>query len=82
MIATSVLQPLASLMTNCGMSSDQNIVKCGSAILLRAGRLSQIWNSSSGLALSASSSGNISACMMPLPAVSHCTSPRPKRAAA
>ena len=30
----------------------------------------------------ASSSGNISECTMPAPAVSHCTSPRPKRAAA
>ena len=32
-----------------GCPRDQSIVKCGSAILLRAGRLSQIWNSSSGL---------------------------------
>jgi hypothetical protein len=64
------------------MSSAQSIVKCGSASLLRAGRFSQIWNSSSGFGPAVSSSGNISACTMPRPAVSHCTSPPPKRAVA
>jgi hypothetical protein len=64
------------------MVSDQNIVKYGSTILLRAGRFSQIWNSSSGLAACWCSSGNISECTTPRPAVSHCTSPRPKRACA
>ena len=48
----------------------------------RPGRFSQIWNSSHGLGPSRSSSGNISQWTMPLPAVSHCTSPRPKRAVA
>ncbi len=82
MTATSVTAPSPLSKNRCGMSSAHSIVKCGSAILLRAGRFSQIWNSSSGLALPVSSSGNISECTMPLPAVSHCTSPPPKRAAA
>ena len=64
------------------MRSSQNIVKCGATIFEAAGRFSQIWNSSSGLGRSVFSSGNISECTTPLPAVSHCTSPRPKRAAA
>ncbi|MNT11119.1 hypothetical protein D3C72_1459830 [compost metagenome] len=64
------------------MRSFQSMVKCGSTILWRAGRFSQIWNSSSGFGAVASSSGNISECTMPLPAVSHCTSPPPKRAVA
>ena len=82
MLATSLFRPSASVAVKLGTSSAQNIVKCGSAILLRAGRFSQIWNSSSGFGAFGSSSGNISACTMPLPAVSHCTSPPPKRAAA
>jgi len=77
-----VTAPLSPSNARYGMSSAQSIVKCGSHILLRAGRLSQIWNSSSGLGLPVSSSGNISEWTMPLPAVSHCTSPPPKRAAA
>ena len=64
------------------MSWSHNIAKCGSTILSAAGRFIQIWNSSSGFGSSDSTSGNISACTMPLPAVIHCTSPRPYRAAA
>jgi hypothetical protein len=65
-----------------GIFSDQNIVKCGATILWLAGRFSQIWNSSSRLLRSRRNSGNISACTIPVPAVSHCTSPPPKRAVA
>ena len=79
---TRVAWPSASTCSRRGMRSFQNMVKCGAAILLRAGRFSQTWNSSSGLGALAFSSGNISACWMPRPAVSHCTSPLPKRAAA
>ena len=50
--------------------------------LVLAGRFSQIWNSSSGFGPVRSSSGNISEWTMPAPAVSHCTSPSPKRAVA
>ena len=46
-----------------------------------AGRLIQIWNSSSGLGRSVLSIGNISECTTPSPAVIHWTSPGPKRAA-
>ena len=82
MTVTRSCGPRASRSTWRGMSSSHNIVKYGSTILSARGRLSQIWNSSSGLGCSRSSSGNISECTMPAPAVSHCTSPRPKRAAA
>ena len=80
--ATSVLRPPSSACTSRGIRSAQSMVKCGWAILLRAGRFSQIWNSSNGLSRSASSRGNISAWTTPCPAVSHCTSPWPKRAVA
>ena len=79
---TTVSRPWASVSTWRGMSSSQSIVKCGSAILSAAGRFSQIWKSSIGFGPSASTRGNISACMMPPPAVNHWTSPRPYRAAA
>ena len=79
---TVVARPAASLCTRRGMRSSHSMVKCGSTILFLAGRFSQIWNSSSGLGSVALSSGNISECTMPLPAVTHCTSPPPKRAAA
>jgi hypothetical protein len=65
-----------------GVSWLHSIVKYGSTILSAAGRFSQIWNSSSGLGASWTSSGNISQWTMPLPAVIHCVSPRPKRAVA
>ncbi len=79
---TVVARPASSWWTRRGMRSFHSMVKCGSTILLRAGRFSQIWNSSSGLGAVALSSGNISECTMPLPAVTHCTSPPPNRAAA
>ena len=79
---TSVVLPRASVAVMRGMSSCQNMVKWGSAILCLAGRFTQIWNSSVGLGASVCKSGNISQCTMPLPAVSHCTSPPPKRAVA
>ncbi len=79
---TSVARPSASRDVYAGTSSRHSIVKCGSAILSAAGRLSQIWNSSTGFGPARSRSGNISECTMPRPAVSHCTSPRPKRAVA
>ena len=82
MHTTSVARPCASSAVMRGMSSCQNIVKCGWAILFLAGRFSQIWNSSAGLGASGFKSGNISQCTMPAPAVSHCTSPPPKRAVA
>ena len=82
MTVISVVRPSSSVATWRGMSSSHNIVKYGSTILSAAGRLSQIWNSSHGFGPLRSSSGNISQCTMPLPAVSHCTSPRPKRAVA
>src|SRR5205814_1353975 len=56
-----------------GTWSFHSIVKYGSTIFDARGRLSQIWNNSSGFALSRSISGNISACRMPRPAVNHCT---------
>mmetsp|Transcript_6704 Transcript_6704/g.21159 ORF Transcript_6704/g.21159 Transcript_6704/m.21159 type:complete len:239 (+) Transcript_6704:745-1461(+) len=58
-----------------GMSSDQSILKCGSTILSLRGRLSQIWKSSRRLGPARSSSGNISECEIPRPAVIHCASP-------
>ena len=64
------------------MSSPQNMVKCGSTILSAAGKFIQIWNSSTVLPSVGDNSGNISQCTTPLPAVIHCTSPRPKRAVA
>ena len=79
---TTVRGPSPSWATIRGTSSDQNMVKYGSSSLWAAGRFSQIWNSSRGLAASRSHSGNISEWTMPEPAVSHCTSPRPKRAVA
>lgn len=60
-----------------GISAAHCIVNSGSAGFASGGRLSQIWNSWSGLGSSSLSSGNISECAMPLPAVSHCTSPSP-----
>lgn len=63
------------------MVSAQSIVKNGSDIFLREGRLSQIWKSSMRLRPEELSSGNISLWEMPLPAVIHCTSPSPKRLA-
>jgi hypothetical protein len=75
--SSSARRPSASVSTWRGIVSAQNIVKCGAANLLRAGRFSQIWNRSSGLGASVRSSGNISLCWMPRPAVSHCTSPSP-----
>ena len=65
-----------------GMSSSHSIEKWASTSLSSAGRFSQIWNSSVGLSSSAWTSGNISEWTMPPPAVSHWTSPRPKRAVA
>ncbi len=79
---TSVARPSSSTSWTTGTSPLHSIVKYGSTSLSAAGRFSQIWNSSSGFGRSRSSSGNISAWTMPWPAVSHCTSPRPKRAAA
>mmetsp|Transcript_56131 Transcript_56131/g.155430 ORF Transcript_56131/g.155430 Transcript_56131/m.155430 type:complete len:252 (-) Transcript_56131:220-975(-) len=64
-----------------GSSSLQNILKLGSAILERRGKLIQIWKSSSTFSALRSSKGNISAWLMPRPAVIHCTSPPPKRPA-
>ena len=64
------------------MSSLQSMVKCGSTILSSAGRFNQIWNSSQVLGPLRSSNGNISQWTIPPPAVSHWTSPRPKRAVA
>jgi len=55
--AISVCAPAALVARWRGMSCDHSILKCGSAILLRAGRLSQIWNNSSGLGAALSSSG-------------------------
>ena len=72
--------PLAT--TTVGVSWLHNIVKYGSTILSAAGRFNQIWKSSSGLGSSPDRSGNISQCTMPLPAVIHWVSPRPKRAVA
>jgi hypothetical protein len=65
-----------------GTSPDHSIEKYGAAILLFAGRFSQIWNSSTGFGWLRAISGNISECTMPRPAVNHCTSPLPKRAVA
>ena len=78
--ATTVTLPPSNSTT--GMSLAHNIVKYGSTILSVDGRLSQIWNSSVGFGSTVSTSGNISLCTMPAPAVSHCVSPRPKRAVA
>ncbi len=49
--ATSARWPSASVALRRGMSCDQNMVKCGLAILLCRGRFSQIWNNSSGVSL-------------------------------
>ena len=66
-----------------GRSSSHNIVKYGSTILSAAGQVQpDLEQLAAGSGSSRSSSGNISQCTMPLPAVSHCTSPRPKRAVA
>ncbi len=78
----SVERPSASRDVSFGTASRHSIVKCGSANLSARGRFSQIWNSSTGFGRSRSRSGNISEWTMPLPAVSHCTSPLPKRAVA
>ena len=75
-------RPSASVATTRGMSSSHSIEKWGSTSLSSPGRFSQIWNSSVGLSASSSTRGNISAWTMPPPAVSHWTSPRPKRAVA
>jgi hypothetical protein len=82
MTVTVVVRPESSLKATRGMSSAHSIVKCGSTIFERAGRFSQIWNSSMWLGLSSSSRGNISEWEIPAPAVTHCTSPRPNLAAA
>ena len=79
---TVVAAPAASTCCRRGICSFQYMVKCAGSILWRAGRFSQIWNSCSGLGRSVCSSGNISVCCTPLPAVIHCTSPPPKRAMA
>ena len=74
--ATTVTWPSPSTGT-LGIWLSQNIEKCGCTNLSLAGRLIQIWKSSSGFGPPTSSSGNISACTMPRPAVIHWTSPRP-----
>ena len=79
---TVVRRPASSRCARRGMRSFQNMVKCGATIFWRAGRFSQIWKSSSGFGPPVRSKGNISECRMPRPAVTHCTSPPPKRAAA
>ena len=82
-VATMVVaRPASSTTRRTGIVGRHSMVKWGSAILSAAARLSQIWNSSSGLGCSRSRSGNISQWTMPLPAVSHWTSPAPKRAVA
>src|SRR3954470_10654242 len=78
--ATTVTLPPGNSTT--GMSLAHNMVKYGSTILSSAGRFSQIWNSSVGFGASDSTSGNISLCTIPAPAVSHWVSPRPNRAIA
>ena len=64
------------------MRSFHSMVKCGSTILFRAGRFSQIWKSSSGLGSVALSSGNISECWMPPARRDPLHIAPPKRAAA
>ena len=71
--------PSASML---GISSPQNILKCGGDIFLARGRFSQIWKSSSRFSSVWAKQGNISACEMPAPAVIHCTSPSPNLPAA
>ena len=63
----SVARPRSSRAATTGVSRAHSIEKCGSTSFDSAGRLSQIWNSSSGFGASASSSGNISECTMPAP---------------
>src|SRR6185295_3074157 len=77
-----VVLPAESVTTLVGTSLSQSIAKCGSTNLSSPGRLSQIWNSSSRFGPFESSNGNISEWTIPFPAVSHCTSPGPKRAVA
>ncbi len=79
---TVVVRPSGPGTSTTGVSRAQSIEKYGSASFDSPGRLSQIWNSSSGFGASSLSSGNISECTMPRPAVSHWVSPLPKRAAA
>ncbi len=79
---TSVVRPASSADVTRGIWWSHSMVKYGSTILSAAGRFNQIWKSSQGFGPSRSSSGNISQCTMPSPAVSHCTSPRPNRAVA
>ena len=79
---TVVDRPSSSRCVRLGIDSFQSIVKYGSTILSAAGRFIQIWNSSTVLSPVGESSGNISLCTTPRPAVIHCTSPRPNRAAA
>ena len=79
---TSVARPWSSVAATRGVAPPHSMVKYGSTILCSAGRLSQIWNSSSGLGPSVSTKGNISACWIPDPAVIHWVSPAPNRAVA
>jgi len=77
-----VVRPAASLWVTTGIVSLHSMVKWGSTILCFFGRFIQIWKSSRGLSVVDDSSGNISQCTMPRPAVIHCTSPVEKRAVA
>ncbi len=76
---TSTTTPSASRRGSC---SRQSMEKWGSTILAARGRFSQIWKSSRGFGPASSRRGNISLWTMPAPAVTHCTSPAPKRAVA
>ena len=78
----TVDRPAASLWVTTGTISLHSIVKWGSTILCFFGRFIQIWKSSTGFSVVCDSSGNISQCTMPLPAVIHWTSPVEKRAVA
>ena len=82
MTVISTVRPSSSVASTRGMSSSHSIEKWASTSLSSAGRFSQIWNSSVGLSSSSWTRGNISEWTMPPPAVSHWTSPRPKRAVA
>ena len=67
----SVWRPASSCTSRRGTLSLHSIAKCGSTILFEPGRLSQIWNSSTGFGAFRLSSGNISEWTIPLPAVIH-----------
>ena len=68
---TSMAWPWASWKVRRGTVGAHSIVKCGSHIFCAAGRLIQIWKSSSGFGRVCSRSGNISAWTIPAPAVIH-----------